>query len=291
MQAISRVILSHGGPDPAAAPGARPAIIATRVDAVRAADPIVASTFTSLTAHVAEVAATNHAWMTFYRGQRVDWRNRAGHTSVLPSIFRPERGKQRLSGTTLKARLTELDRAIHLLQAHWRTLRSPNPLWRFREYAVALIQHYELCPTPMVDLTTSLHVAASFARGDDGLGDGVVYVIAMPYPHETISLYPHLGLSLARLQPLVPPDALRPQFQEAWLAGRLPISAERSAGDDLAGRVIAKYALPAGAAFWDGAFQPLLQRALLPPDDPFGETLRRLVKPAEPYPDGAAPPT
>jgi hypothetical protein len=67
-------------------------VAAQAVDNIRASDPIPVATFTELSAHVAEIAAMNHTWMTFYRGQAQDWRNRVHKTTILPTLFRPPRG-------------------------------------------------------------------------------------------------------------------------------------------------------------------------------------------------------
>ena len=57
----------------------------------------------------------------------------------------------------------------------------------------------------------------------------------------------------------------------------MPLTAEKTPDDDLGGRVVAKYALPAGPAFWDGQFHPIPQDALLPAHDPFGDRLRAIL--------------
>lgn len=245
----------------------------TTVSELRAADPCPVRSFTDLVRHTAQIAALRHDDLTFFRGQREDWRNRGGRTTVYASLYRPEPGRTSLSAASLAARRARMDAGVAVIRRRADDLGRANPLWRYREYATALLQHYELCPTPMVDLTLSLHVAASFARGPDGLGAGVLLVFALPYPTETLSLYPRLGMSLARLQSLCPADARRPQFQEGWLVGRMPLTADKTPEDDLAHRLVAKYALPAGPAFWDGGFQPVPQAALLPTDDPFRDRL------------------
>jgi hypothetical protein len=248
-----------------------------QADELRAAEPTPVATFTGLVRNVARVASLRHGDFIFYRGQTHDWRSKSGKTTIYPTLFRPPAGATALRTAEVVARKQTLDDAIAKIRARYRELGHTNELWRYREFATALLQHYELVATPMVDLTTSLHVAASFARGAGGDGAGVVYVIAMPYPTETLSLYPRYGMALARLQSLCPPDARRPQFQEGWLVGRMPLTAEKTPDDDLGGRVVAKYALPAGPAFWDGQFHPIPQDALLPEHDPFGDRLRAIL--------------
>jgi hypothetical protein len=43
-----------------------------------------------------------------------------------------------------------------------------------------MLQHYEVCPTPLLDVTHSLRVAASFATEDATDNHAVLYVIAVP---------------------------------------------------------------------------------------------------------------
>ena len=75
----------------------------------------------------------------------------------------------------------------------------------------------------------------------------------------------------------MPRGARRPQYQEGWLAGRLPISSDKTRNDEAAGRLLAKYALAPGSSFWDGGFHPILPAALLPTDDTFGATLAAIL--------------
>ena len=52
-----------------------------------------------------------------------------------------------------------------------------------REAKSAVTQHYGFWPTPLIDLTSSLWVAASFAlkaRQDDTVIRGFLYVVGMP---------------------------------------------------------------------------------------------------------------
>ncbi len=64
------------------------------------------------------------------------------------------------------------------------------------------------------------------------------------------------------------------------MIGRLSFREEKTAGDNAAYRLIAKYHLDnSSKKFWDKDFRPVPDGALLPEVDPFGETLRSIVGP------------
>jgi FRG domain len=155
----------------------------------------------------------------------------------------------------------------------WRGLRD------IREVQWAVVQHYQLWPTPLIDLTSSLRAAASFAmdfrRGEpDAPRTGFVYVVGMPHSTGSISYDIDQQLVLARLQSACPPVAKRPHYQEAFLAGRFPIYqlveglVEKSS---LIRRLIAKFELRDAGQFWNEDFPLVGERALLPDEDPLLE--------------------
>ena len=85
----------------------------------------------------------------------------------------------------------------------------------------AIIQHYEICETPLLDVTHSLRVAASFATLNGSLAP-VLYVLAAPYLGGTISASSEQGIQTIKLSSICPPDARRPHFQEGYLLGEYP---------------------------------------------------------------------
>lgn len=145
---------------------------------------------------------------------------------------------------------------------------------------MALLQHYELCPTPLLDVTRSLRVAASFALMD-GSEQGFVFVLGMPYPNGSISHLVDYEARIIDLQSVCPYRALRPHYQEGVLIGRYPWLGTKEAGDNVAYRLIAKLRLSnADAKFWSGGFNAIPRKALLPTDDPYGEQLAQVVQAA-----------
>ena len=128
------------------------------------------------------------------------------------------------------------------------------------------MQHYEVCQTPLLDLTQSLRVAASFALASEGK-EGYCYVFGFPYPNGSISFSVDLEIINIRLLSICPPGAKRPYFQEGFLVGSFPSNTEeRIPNHDIGVRLIAKFKLKS-EHFWDNDFQPIPQNALLPTDD------------------------
>ena len=179
------------------------------------------------------------------------------------------------------------------------------PRWRgmrdYREVQWAVIQHYGLWPTPLIDVTSSLRVAASFALGgsEAGAAEKVGYLLVVGLPHTTGSITFDIDqqLSLARLSSACPPEAKRPHYQDGFLIGRFPIY--EVSGDSLIERSnlrrrwVAKFRLvDVGGArsgsrkgrFWDDAFPIVSEEATTPSRDQFRQRLE-----AEFGPRGSAP--
>ncbi|MFT5430614.1 MAG: hypothetical protein ACI9OJ_001290 [Myxococcota bacterium] len=239
--------------------------------------------FRELVEHVAELGYL-HRWRNLlYRGQRNDRLDRTGGTALHPSIYRPPRGKKTLSASELKSRFELLDLFTDKLRERHYDLTALPGLARFSEYQLALLQHYDLCPTPLMDLTHSLRVAATFALLDyDMAGSsrekGWVYVFGMPHPHGSLSYFMDERIVLLKLQSFCPPQALRPHFQEGYLTGALPYVPKRQADQSLARRLVGKYQIiNENNEFWGNGFDPIPPQALLPTDDPFIDELKSLL--------------
>lgn len=238
------------------------------------------SSFRELVTLVAAIGYRNRAFNLLFRGQGTDYKDKNERTKILPAIFRPKAGQVSLRGPTLAGRVAELNKAVEVLRENRHKLDLAGlGLFQHREYQIALLQHYLLRKTPLLDATHSLRVATSFAM-PTGRADGVLYVFGMPHPQGSISHFIDADVSLVKLQNVCPPNALRPHFQEGYLIGRLSFQGEKLAGDNAAYRLIAKYHLDNSSGnFWDPDFQPIPQGALLPAVDPFGQTLLSIVGP------------
>jgi len=148
--------------------------------------------------------------------------------------------------------------------------RAGDELRRRRHLQQAILQHYQVCETPFLDLSQSLGAACSFAQisagqmaaasrsGDPGMagsapGERVyLYVLALPFPTGGISIDSREEIVSVRLLSVCPSLARRPYFQDALLAGTVDISDnyEEKNELDFNRRLVAKFSIPSGDEFW-----------------------------------------
>jgi hypothetical protein len=227
------------------------------------------------------LGSQNTRFNLFYRGQIDDYKDNNGRTKLYPSIFRPER--KRLSAVVVKTRFERLNALIKTLVTNRFNLGLLSPLTVHDEYWLSLLQHYGICPTPLLDLTQSLRVAASFALLDTETRslrkDGYVYVLGMPHLHGCISSFADDRMVIVKLQNVCPPQALRPHFQEGYLVGRWPGTTFKEKEDNFAYWLVGKYRLDnTEPGFFDDKFPPIPADSLLPEKDPFMDQINDLAK-------------
>lgn len=248
------------------------------VDRLRASTGYPVTSFRQLVELVAELGYRNFRYNLLFRGQGGDWGDRFGKTTVYSTIFRPPRGSQTLPRAVREQRFSRLDNLVELLRERREEFPWRRRLHLYEESHFAVLQHYEICETPMIDVTHSLRVAVSFALAGAARQRGWLLVFGLPHPTGSISHFVDEQMTLVKLQNMCPPEALRPHFQEGWLVARLPWSRRRETRDNLANRLIGKYLLDnSTGTFWDEHFEPIPNDALFPSGDEFGERLRTLT--------------
>ena len=141
----------------------------------------------------------------------------------------------------------------------------------FRELCWAVLQHYEVCDTPLLDVTNSLQAAASFALRHDP-ATGILYVLGFPHINDSISFSVNEALLNIKLISICPPDAQRPYFQGGFLVGTFPTNvSQKHPSLDVACRLIAKFRIGWGKPdtwdFWGENYAPIPEGALFPDDD------------------------
>lgn len=234
---------------------------------VRRSKPMAARDFSELVELVAEVTYKNSDHCIFYRGQGHDHTNSTtSETSIYPSIFRSP--SKKLSDEALNARfkLLKSKREMLIRKFSEEKLEGQDKVRKFPEIAWAVLQHYETCDTPLLDVTTSVRVAASFAT-NYGADKGVFYCLGFPNPTGGISYSVEEELLSIRLLSICPPSAKRPYFQEGFLVGSFPTFQERKGPhQDCAKRLIAKFSI-GGSKFWSDDFRPIPETALKPAAD------------------------
>ena len=77
-----------------------------------------------------------------------------------------------------------------------------------------------MCPTPLLDVTHSLRIAASFGSAQAN-GEAFLYAIGLPNLSGMITASAEAGLQTVRLASVCPPTAVRPHIQEGYLLGNI----------------------------------------------------------------------
>lgn len=245
---------------------------------IRASKAKTVRSYPELVQAVAKLAFHNPEYALFYRGQGSEHFNSQQQSSCYPTLYRSA-SNGRLKDRELQQRREQLEHYQHALAAAFRQQRLPgyDKLEKFPELAWSVLQHYEVCPTPLLDVTHSLRVAASFATDKDR--DGIVYVYALPHPSGTLTYSAEEELLMVRLLGICPPDAKRPYFQEGYLVGSFPVVRERRGPHlDVARRLIGKFQLKA-KAFWSDDFPRIPAAALYPTRDSIQQLCAGLAKP------------
>jgi hypothetical protein len=259
----------------------------TFVPDVRKSLPKQVATYGELIEEVAKVTYQNSRFFIFFRGQSSEHYTSGkvtNNTALFPSIYR-DFGR-RLTARDIANRFKNLDHATTIII---RMLSSQSnfgidKLRKYPELAWSILQHYEICLTPLLDITQSLLVAASFAL--DKMKEGIVYVFGLPIITNGISYSIEDELLNIKLSSSCPPQAKRPFHQEAYLLSTFPSRIEtRHIHLDCAKRLIAKFRLRDGGSFFGGGFSKLRKDALYPnSNDSLYEDLRAKVV-NFPYPE------
>jgi FRG domain len=184
--------------------------------------------FLELATRVAELQFRNRDHVLLFRGQPSDHRDNHGNSSLKPTLFRPGGG---LGGEprehVLTQRFEHLKNAGRILAERYtsRGFLGKERLQRHRVLRWSILQHYGVCRTPLLDVTHSLRIAASFASL--GLGnEAFVFVLGVPNISGAVTASAEAGIQMIRLASVCPPAALRPHIQEGYLLGEYPEMAE-----------------------------------------------------------------
>ncbi len=257
-------------------------------DSAARAEPYPVERYNDLVRIVAELSYLNKESLLVFRGQARDFKNKAEASSLYPSLYR----RNILTKARVERDFALLDELSAILVEETRKLdrRAGDELRRRRHLQQAILQHYQVCETPLLDLSQSLRAACSFAQistgqigaagesGDPGMagsdsGERVyLYVLALPFPTGGISIDSREEIVSVRLLSACPSLARRTYFQDALLAGTVDISDnyEEKNELDFNRRLVAKFSIPSGDEFWaDGPGR--IDSALLFPgkdDDP-----------------------
>ncbi|HTJ95289.1 MAG TPA: FRG domain-containing protein [Pararobbsia sp.] len=264
--------------------GGEPEVV--RTQDFRKADACRVSSYLELATKVAQLQYKNRSHVLLFRGQSGDYRNRKNYTSLKPSLLRAAPGKLP-SATELLSRFQTLRAAEHILVREYEAvgLAGLKELKRQQIVRWSILQHYEICKTPLLDVTHSLRIAASFAS-DAAKDSAYVFIVGVPYLSGGITASADVGLQAVRLSSVCPPAAVRPHIQEGYLLGEYPDLGNIEQRDnylhaemDFGRRLIAKFVFNP-KTFWTDENFPVVKRQALYPsakDDPLLGVAERVI--------------
>ena len=177
-----------------------------RVRRVRIGKGFAVADIQDLIVRVAHLSFFNQSLQLFFRWQNEDYRNGTKAAASRPSTILPSilRGPRREVGLRFE-KLARAEDEIRKLdcfgrQARWLVRRRPVVRW-------ALIQHYKIAETPLLDVTHSLRVACSFASGRGDEKESFLYVLGIPHTRGRNTTFRDHGIKAVRLLSMCPPLA------------------------------------------------------------------------------------
>lgn len=227
---------------------------------------------------IARVSYINKDYLLFFRGQSRPYYNKAGSLSFYPSIYR---GK-----VVLKQEIDKRFKLLETASSHLVNGLEKLGINNFREVKQkkfiqwSILQHYEVCPTPLLDLTHSIRVACSFAlhlcKGDEP----IVAMFALPYLTNRISRNSEHDIVNIRLLSICPPSAMRPYFQDGYLVGTDDTTVEYDDKSDLDfnNRLAACFNINNDPSFWGDGFSIIPYDLLFPHKDDIAEICKNIKK-------------
>jgi hypothetical protein len=242
---------------------------------IRRSPGYTVQSYLELATKVAELQFSNRDFVLLFRGQHTDYRNhvdKIGNTVLQASLFR-SKFKGANYRKFLEKQFQVLAHAEELLIEKYRRFGALKLEFLKRNQIIrwSLLQHYEICPTPLLDVTQSLRVAASFASEN---ADSEAFIFVLGVPNLGGAITANNGLQIIRLASVCPPNALRPHIQEGYLLGEYPAIAEYQQKQlyerweiDFGRRLVAKFRFNP-QKFWNADdFPKIGHDALYPPAD------------------------
>ncbi|MBX5070496.1 FRG domain-containing protein [Rhizobium lentis] len=232
------------------------------------------NSYLDLAKKVAELQFMNRDLVLVFRGQSADYKNKSGNTSLKPTILRASNAERVPTDAALAKRYAKLAEAEAALIQSYRSGSTPGStlLRRQRILRWSILQHYEVCGTPLLDVSQSLRIAASFASLASS-ETAYLMVLGVPNISGAITASADAGLQIIRLSSVCPPSAMRPHIQEGYLLGEYPemLSVDQKQHYkhyeiDFGRRLVAKFVFDP-KKFWDASADfPAIGKSALYPD-------------------------
>lgn len=244
--------------------------------------------YLELARKVAELQFLNRDHVLLFRGQSKDYLTTKGNSMLRASIFRND-GKKVPTTATLERRFQTLKMAERLLvEAYVEAgLKGAERLRRHRLIRWSILQHYEVCATPLLDVTHSLRVAASFATAGNDDQKAFLYAFGVPNLSGAVTASSEAGLQIVRLSSACPPDAVRPHIQEGYLVGEYPEIPDYEQQShyafyemDFGRRMVAKFRFNPQTFWASDKYPPATHEALYPSAqrDPLLEIAKNIIE-------------
>ena len=231
--------------------------------------------FHDLIMEIAELSYKNPDVMLFYRGQNNNY-IKTKYATLYPTIYRSNSEKDIKFGFEILEKtstmlMTELEKDNNVDKEEIKELKKIKLL----QYSI--LQHYEVCKTPLLDLTQSIKVACSFAILDNKDKTGYIYVLGMPYVNGRISVDSEDYITNVRLLSISSSSSKRPFFQEGYLVQtEFASNADIEKGElDFNRRIVAIYKFKNTKTFW-GSERPIERENLYPEEDTMKDICDRL---------------
>ena len=239
---------------------------------IRGGEGHTVKSYFELATKVAKLQFLNRDHVLLFRGQMIDHTTIKGNTTLKPSLFRSPDTK-RLTPKQLENRFLTLTQAETELvtRYHKAGLLGRERLARHRILRWSILQHYEVCATPLLDVTHSLRIAASFASYKNETGNAVLFVLGVPNLSGAVTASSEASMQVIRLSSACPPEAVRPHLQEGYLLGEYPEIADFNTNSryqvyemDFGRRLVAKFRFNSKSLWHSKNFQPAPDEALYP---------------------------
>ena len=240
-------------------------------------NPIEVSTFYDLIMEIAELSYKNPDVMLFYRGQNNNY-TKTNIATLYPTIYRAtNKSNINFDFKVLNEAAVKL---IDALKADDRIdSEELKEIKKIKLLQYSILQHYEVCKTPLLDLTQSIKVACSFAILNNKNNIGYIYVLGLPYINGRISVDSEEYITNVRLLSISSSAAKRPFFQEGYLVQtEFTSDIENNIKMDeldFNRRLLAIYKFKNDQHFW-GEEIPISENALYPNDDIMKEICNKI---------------
>lgn len=238
------------------------------------------NTYGDLIMEIADLSIKNPGVVLFFRGQHEIHRAKK-YASLYPSIFRSKKdqvmsdfNKLEFASDLLKVIIGDYKDAYNQSEI--------NEIQNIELLRHSLLQHYEICGTPLLDVTQSLKVACSFALSNekgDMLIDGYIFVLALPYVNGRITVNYDEYITNIRLLSIGTSISKRPYFQEGYMVRSIydVFDYDTKEEYDFKNRLLAIYHIKNNNKFW-GSEHILKNDQLYPVEDSMKDIAAQITK-------------